>query len=206
MPGSGREALPLRQPLPRLNVGRVSLAYVRARILIAAAWLLGAATATGGCLLAISLLGAGFGITASPSQQLTVAAVNRALAGAKREQPSTPAATPSRSARTRPATRRKRPARPAPTPTLTSTPAQSSAPVGTPLSSQGGIVVATCEPAGAYLLSWSPAQGYAVYQVVRGPAAVASVVFDTHSSAVTMSIACQGSTPVSSTTTRPHDE
>ena len=42
------------------------------------AWLLGAGTATAGSLLAVSLLGQG--IADSPGQQLTAAAVNRALA------------------------------------------------------------------------------------------------------------------------------
>ncbi len=42
------------------------------------AWLLGAATATAGSVLAVSLLGQG--IADSSSQQLTVAAVNQALA------------------------------------------------------------------------------------------------------------------------------
>ena len=42
------------------------------------AWLLGAGTATAGSLLAVSLLGQG--IAASPGQQLTADAVNRALA------------------------------------------------------------------------------------------------------------------------------
>ena len=42
------------------------------------AWLLGAGTATAGSLLAVSLLGQG--IADSPGQQLTTAAVNRALA------------------------------------------------------------------------------------------------------------------------------
>jgi hypothetical protein len=183
---------------------------VRARILIAvAAWLLGAATATGGCLLAVSLLGDGFG-TGSSGQQLTAAGVNRALADAERQSASAQAATPSRSAHARPVTRRPRAAKPTPTPTptpiSTPTPAQSTPPAGTPFSSQGGTVVATCEPAGAYLLTWSPAQGYQVDRYVQGPAAVASVRFESNSLAVTMNISCQGGTPVSSTTTRPRDE
>jgi hypothetical protein len=181
---------------------------VRARIYIAvAAWLLGAATATAGCLLAVSLLGDGLG-AGSSGQQLTAAGVNRALADAERQSPSAPAATPSRTAHARPVTRRPRAARPTPTPTPTSTPtpAQSTTPAGTPFSSQGGTVVATCEPAGAYLLTWFPAQGYQVDRYVQGPAAVASVRFESISLAVTMNISCQGGTPVSSTTTRPRDE
>jgi hypothetical protein len=180
---------------------------VRARILIAvAAWLLGAATATGGCLLAVSLLGDGFGVTGSSGQQLTAAGVNGALAAAERQSASAPGATPSRAAHARPVTRRPRTARPTPTPTSTPTPAQSTTPAGTPFSSQGGTVVATCESAGAYLLTWSPAQGYQVDRYVQGPAAVASVRFWSNSLAVTMSISCQGGTPVSSTTTWPRDE
>jgi hypothetical protein len=181
---------------------------VRARIYIAvAAWLLGAATATGGCLLAVSLLGDGFG-AGSSGQQLTAAGVNRALAAAERQSSSAPAATPSRSARTRPVTRHPRKARPspAPTPSSTPTPAQSTTPAGTPFSSQGGTVVATCESAGAYLLTWFPAQGYQVDRYVQGPAAVAFVRFESNSLVVTMDVSCQGGTPVSSTTTRPRDE
>src|SRR5215472_15234524 len=203
MRGSSREALPLRRSLRLLNVGRLSLACVRARILIAVvAWLLGAATATGGCLLAVSLLGDGFG-TGSSGQQLTAAGVNRALADAERQSASAPAATPSGSAHARPVTRRPRAARstptPTPTPLSTPTPAQSTTPDGTPLSSQGGTVVATCESAGAHLIAWSPAQGYEVGHVVRGPAPVASVSFESNTTEVDMKITCQGGMPVAST-------
>jgi hypothetical protein len=183
---------------------------VRARIIVAVtAWLLGAATATGGCLLAVSLLGDGFGVTGSSGQQLTAAAVNKALADAERAPASAPAAAPSRSARARPATRRPR-ARSAPTPTTTTatppptptpTPPQSTTPVGTPFSSQGGTVVAACESAGAYLITWSPAQGYEVDSFVRGPAAQATVRFETNSTAVTMTITCPNGTPAENTTT-----
>lgn len=182
---------------------------MRGRILITVvAWLLGAATATGGCLLAVSLLGAGFGVTGSSGHQLTTDGVAKALAAAERDTPS--AATPSRSARPRPATRRPRAARPTPTPTTTTTapsptqtptPAQSTTPAGTPFSSQGGTVVATCESAGAYLITWSPAQGYEVDRFVQGPAAQASVRFETNATAVTMTITCPSGTPVENTTT-----
>jgi hypothetical protein len=186
---------------------------VRGRILITVvAWLLGAATATGGCLLAVSLLGAGFGVTGSSSgHQLTTDGVAKALAVAERDTPS--AATPSPSARARRLTRRARAARPTPsptptpppTPTTAPAPAQSTTPVGTPFSSQGGTVVATCESAGAHLITWSPAQGYEVDRFVQGPAAVAYVRFETNTLAVTMSITCPNGTPVNSTTTS-HDE
>ena len=40
---------------------------------------------------------------------------------------------------------------------------------GTVLTSQGGTVLAECRPAGAYLVSWSPTQGYEADDVARGP-------------------------------------
>jgi hypothetical protein len=63
-------------------------------------------------------------------------------------------------------------------------------------------VVATCESAGAYLITWSPAQGYEVDRfIVQGPAPVASVRFETNTLAVTMKITCPNGSPVESTTT-----
>jgi hypothetical protein len=186
---------------------------VRARILIAvSAWLLGAVTATGGCLMAVSLLGAGFGVSGNSSQQLNNAAVLRGLATRPQQSPA-PSATPSHAARARLVRRRVHAALPTPSPSPTPTPApapaQSSTAAGTPLTSQGGTVVATCESAGAYLISWSPAPGYAVAQgqVVRGPAAVASVTFSAGTATVTMNVSCSGGTPSSSTSSSPgHDE
>ena len=182
---------------------------MRGRILITVvAWLLGAATATGGCLLAVSLLGAGFGVTGSSGHQLTTDGVAKALAAAEHDTPS--AATSSRSARARPATRRPRAARPTPTPTSSPTPAattpapaQSTTPAGTPFSSRGGTVVAACESAGAALLAWSAMQGYEASGVVQGPAPVARVTFESNTVELTMSVNCPGgpgSTPVASTT------
>ena len=62
------------------------MARVHGRIFLAVgAWLLGAGAATGGSLVAVSLLGQS--LAAPPTQQLTVAAVNRALANASNECP-----------------------------------------------------------------------------------------------------------------------
>jgi hypothetical protein len=169
---------------------------VHARILIAlSAWLLGAVTATGGCLMAVSLLGNSFGASGGSSQQLTIAAVHQALAAARQARSPAPSAVPPRMAQGL----RARSHSPAARPTPTATPAQSGAVAGTVLTSPGGSVTAICESAGTYLLSWSPAQGYGVGQVARGPAAVASVVFDGGTRAVTMQVSCASGTPVSST-------
>jgi len=176
------------------------------------AWLFGAGTATAGSLLAVSLLGQG--IAASPSQQLTGAAVNRALARESRGPgQDVPSATPS-PVRTSPT------ARPAATrttagrlvrvatasPTATAAPPAAASPgpqaaAGTVLTSAGGTVLAECLAAGTYLVSWSPTQGYETSDVTRGPAATARVVFESAAKSVTMTVTCPdgpGGRPVAS--------
>ncbi|WP_426512966.1 hypothetical protein ACPPVO_21355 [Dactylosporangium sp. McL0621] len=62
----------------------------------------------------------------------------------------------------------------------TETPARPAASAGSvqrSLASSGGTVVARCTGGSAYLVSWSPAQGYQVAHVERGPAAEVEVVF-----------------------------
>ncbi len=142
---------------------------MHSRILLGvAAWLVGASAATGGSLLAVSALGQG--MTPAAEEQLSVAAVNRALA---KEAAERTAAVPRRSA-TRPASltgssssATRHPA-PPPSPGTTG---------GTVLTSEGGTVVASCAGARAYLVSWSPQQGFGSSDVVRGPAINAQVTF-----------------------------
>jgi hypothetical protein len=196
------------------------------------AWFLGVGAATGGSLLAVSLLGQGIAAS-NNTQQLTQAAVTRALASEATEttQPglltaSGPAATPSgtRSPRTHPPTTpppqvdppsdssaSARPssthhahatATPTPAATANATPTPSptqSAPT-TALTSQGGTVVAECLPGGAYLLSWSPTQGYEAGPVVRGPAATAQVTFESTANTVVMVVSCSTGVPTATTT------
>ena len=191
------------------------------------AWLLGVGAATGSSLLAVSLLGQG--IAASNTQQLTQAAVTRALASEATEATTpagqlgtsrpVPSPSPTRSRRTDPpatpsSQREESPsaspasARPSPThhahpttsatptPTPTPSPTQSS----TVLTSQGGTVVAECLPGGAYLLSWSPTQGYEADRVFRGPALNAQAVFDSTANTVTMVVSCSAGVPTATTT------
>ena len=161
------------------------------------AWLLGAGAATAGSLLAVSLLGRG--ITDSPGQQLTAAAVNRALAREAQEarQAGHPAARSSAPAVSAPRPVAARPSVTQPAP-AEATPAASSAAAspspqaagGTVLMSQGGTVLAECRSAGVYLVSWSPTQGYEATGVIRGPAATARVVFESAANSVTMVVSC----------------
>jgi len=181
------------------------------------AWLLGAATATAGSLLAISLLGQG--ITGNSGQLLTQDAVNNALASEATEAspPDSPAATatgkPAMATPTPTASPSVAPAIGSAVPTAPATPpdqgpATASPPAagdGTVLTSPGGEVVASCQAAGAYLISWSPLQGYEVDGVARGPAAAARVTFASNVSRVTMVVSCSGGVP-SATSTRSGDE
>lgn len=188
-----------------------------------AAWLLGAATATAGSLLAVSLLGQG--ITGGSGPLLSQVAVDRALASEAAE----PAATPTARAgdtgaagtaaaspgKTRAAASGS--AVPSPSDGPASAPAASamaggtSAGGGTVLTSHGGDVVAGCPAGGAYLESWSPAQGFVVGDVYRGPAQAARVTFDPATgsghSALTMLVSCSAGIPSATThTSAPRDE
>jgi hypothetical protein len=69
------------------------------------------------------------------------------------------------------------------------------------LASAGGTVVARCESTGAYLVSWSPQQGYEVVSVIRGPAAAAQAKFANSQRSVTMKVSCAGGVPTATTST-----
>jgi len=179
---------------------------VHGRILFGVvAWLLGAATATAGSLLASSLLGQG--ITGNAAQLLTQDAVNRALASESAEPPAGTQGVPTtaRSATPSPDAPTATPAAPVTaSPAVTTGPAQDPATAtaepsdqagGTVLTSAGGDVVASCQASGAYLISWSPSQGYEVSGVNRGPASAAQVTFYSSSNRVTMVVSCSTGVP-----------
>jgi len=174
------------------------------------AWLLGAGAATAGSLLAVSLLGQG--IADSPGQQLTTAAVKSALAAEAREtspadaqttRPPVPTSSVTRPAARRPSVTQPTLATPSATPAVSQPPASPSpqAADGSVLTSQGGTALAACQSSGAYLVSWSPTQGYEATGVIRGPAAPARVIFESAADSVTMVVSCPngaGSAPVAS--------
>ena len=163
------------------------------------AWLLGAGAATGGSLLAVSALGQG--LAPAPSQQLTVTAVNDALASEKAE------ATPPTAVRSPmpPVSSSATPLAPRPKKSSPAPSAPAPQPGTTDLISAGGSVVAGCQPEGAYLVSWSPAQGYEANLKIRGPAANAKVTFADPHKTVTMTVSCSGGVP-SAATRVSHDE
>lgn len=158
---------------------------MRSRVLIgASAWLLGALTATGGSMLAVSQLA--HGLLGPGAEQLTPAVVRADLAGYQHS--GAGSAVAGRSA-----------AQGGPSP-LTSQgagPAQSprgSAP-GTLLVSQAGSVVASCQSGLAYLQYWSPDQGFQADDVIRGPVAQASLTFEGYGPAIRMRVTCRGGEP-----------
>jgi eukaryotic-like serine/threonine-protein kinase len=182
------------------------------------AWLVGVGAATAGSLVAVSLLGQG--IAPSTSQQLSSDAVNRALAVEATEASVSASGSPSPTP-SKPRPRKTPPTspppsqpqaqpqvnpvttRPSPTHSPQPTSNAASTPVSTVLTSQGGTVVADCPSGEAYLVSWSPTQGYEVGTVTRGPAVTAQVTFESDANTVTMVVSCTGGTPAATTTVSP---
>jgi hypothetical protein len=68
------------------------------------------------------------------------------------------------------------------------------------LTSAGGTIVASCAGARAYLVSWSPQQGFGSSGVVRGPATNARVTFTGAQLTVTMVVSCDAGAPTATTT------
>ncbi|HUZ53524.1 MAG TPA: hypothetical protein VMU94_13480 [Streptosporangiaceae bacterium] len=160
---------------------------MRSRLLIgASAWLLGAVSATAGSLYAVDQLGQG--LFAQHTKQVSVAMVNAELAqdGASR-----PAQTPSPSPTATPrASHSAHKVRPATTHRAAKPVTRNASKL---LTSAGGTAVASCRQAGAYLLYWSPAQGFETHDFVRGPSSVASVTFSSNSGEVVLRVTCSSS-------------
>jgi len=139
------------------------------------AWTAGAAASVAVGLLALSSIQAG--TAAGPPQQLAPDGLTNIGSDLS------PAASPAGQAGQAATTTSGAPGAAATPPTS----AQSSGPPRPPgattssvqrlLSSPGGTVTARCTGTSAYLVSWSPAQGYRVNHVQRGPATVVSVTF-----------------------------
>jgi len=165
---------------------------MRTRIVIGAgAWVLGAAAATAGSLYVVSELGDG--ISASPSsQQSTAAALSQTEAGQAAARPSSSPSSPSQRG----------------TGGKSGTGAAggtggaggTNGTSGTILTSSGGTVIARCQPAGAFLQSWSPQVGFQESSVARGPATSAQVVFTSGTVTVTMVVSCTSGTPTAAST------
>jgi hypothetical protein len=146
-------------------------------------------TATSGSLYAVAQLG--HGLIEQHTKQVTVAMVNAELAqdgSARTTNPSLPPSPAVSPKVSHPVTK------PGGDPTHHAVP-----PVKYSrklLTSEGGWAWATCGPAGAQLLSDSPAQGFKVFRFEPGPSTVASVTFTDSSGGVSMKVTCSSGAPV----------
>lgn len=169
---------------------------VQQRVGVVLGWLLGAIIATGVGLGAVLLLSQG--LTSGESTPLSREAVSSALADATAN-PSAQTPTPGSSASPT--------APPEPTssrPPSTRTP--TAAPVTRSVSSRGGSAIARCSGTAAYLVSWTPAQGWEVEDHLRGPADSVLVIFDGDDDVVddltvTITVTCQAGAPVAAIVT-----
>lgn len=137
----------------------------------AAAWAVTAAGATGVGLAAISALGAG--IIDRGVRPMTADQVEHELSR------TTPGASPPGGTSAAPADGTTR-----------------------ALSTAGGTVLARCDHAGnAYLVSWTPAQGFGTDDERRGPAPRAWVEFESGGRLLTVQVTCRSNAPVATTVT-----
>lgn len=167
------------------------------------AWTAGAVLATALSLFAVSALGEG--LSAEPVRTLTGDDVTRALqAAAASATAGTPSQDAAEPAPDSPAPSRSAAAAPAPAPSATPTAQLTGR--GSAVGSAGGTALAVCGPAGAYLTSWSPAQGYEVTEVSRGPAPTASVEFDGPGAPVVLRVSCPSGIPTAQVTTGADDD
>lgn len=163
---------------------------VRSRVLLGVgAWLLGAVSATAGSLYAVGQLGNS--LLAVSTKQMSVAMVNADLAHEDARQ-AAPLPTATHKARHHQRVKAHRHGHDETSPA--SSPPGSSA--GVLLTSPDGSAEAVCTVGGAYLSYWSPQSGFEVDDVVRGPAAVASVIFRGASGDLKMNVSCHGGVPV----------
>jgi hypothetical protein len=177
---------------------------VKSRLVVGVgAWLLGAAAATSGSMIAVNQLA--HGLLGPQTQQLTQANLSaNPNADADRSAPSPTASGPTDPSSRRSAAAGKRShvksarsgAAPSPSPSL----------IGTTLQTPGGSVTAVCEAAGAYLQYWSAGQGFKADDWNRGPAAVASVIFRGATSSIGVRVSCVGGKPVAHVSHLPRDE
>lgn len=164
---------------------------VRSRVLLGAgAWLLGAVSATAGSLYAVGQLGNS--LLAVPTGQMSVAMVNADLAHEDARQ-AAPLPTATHKAGQHQRGRARRLGHDETSPASSPSPSSSA---GVLLTSPDGSAEAVCTVGGAYLSYWSPQSGFEVDDVVRGPAAVASVIFRGASSGIKMDVSCHGGVPV----------
>lgn len=154
---------------------------VRRTLASLGAWAAGASVAVAVGILALSLIGGGLA-----SGEVRPVPEDGPVAAAPSPSPSPPV-SPSITLAP-PLTKSAPVAPPSVAPSPTSGPTRQ-------LASLGGTVIARCVGPSAYLVSWSPAQGYEADEVHRGPGRVASVVFQGDGQRVWLGVHCVAGIP-----------
>lgn len=155
----------------------------------ALAWTLGAVASIGVGQLALAMIEDGLAVAPPMSVTADDAAGPSLTTPAP---PPPPASTPTPTRRSKD---------PSAAPPRTRQPATPSATATSPpgarrlLTSPGGTAAAECSATGVYLISWSPAQGYLVGKVKRGPADSAHVYFQSGKHHVKLYLWCVGGVP-----------
>lgn len=154
----------------------------RPAVLSVAAWLLGAGAAITIGMQSLSAIGADLAVdTAQPLPADPVGPM----------EPVEPVA-PTAPARGGPD------AGPAPSPTRSTRSPQASTPAraaGRVVSTTGGTAIVRCQGDRAYLVSWSPHQGYRTTGITRGPAETVRVTFSSEDHKVEVEVGCVAGAP-----------
>ena len=155
-----------------------------------AAWFLGAACAVAVGALALSLIGSGLGDRSRPPLAAQVLpAPSRSIDSAA----ATPSAAASPSAKRSPNGVFHPPL----------SPSASATPVQRDFTFDVGSVTARCDGDSAYLISWSPAQGYRVDDVRRGPAPSVRVELESFTVEASIFVRCVDGIPRASVSHEP---
>lgn len=153
--------------------------------LVLGAWTATAAAAVVAGLAAVSVLGEG--ITDQTTKPMTAAQVRDELAEPAPTSSSPAPVSPS------PTGARRKPKATAEDPAKTVTPSPTG--ITRILNSRGGSVLARCVNDTAYLVSWTPLQGYSADAARRGPAPTVSVEFQSGDRRIAVIVSCSGGQP-----------
>jgi hypothetical protein len=150
------------------------------------AWTVGAVTAVGVGLLALSLIGDGLSV--NTGQPLTPDAIAREASSAPEPRPGPPPApvvTPTKGTPSKQPSSRESTGPPAPT----------ARPTSRIFTTSGGTAIARCTGNLAYLVSWSPREGYRYDNVERGPDDRVRVRFRSDDHKVDLRVTCVRGVP-----------
>ena len=131
-------------------------------------------------------------LTTSALRPLSSAEIDEALAGTTPQAVAAPAADPASTSAPRPRPRppRVRPSAPGPVPASPSASAEPVTGRSGVIDTAGGSVIARCEDGLVTLRAWSPAQGFHVDKVERGPADRARVEFESDETKAKVEVRC----------------